>query len=119
MDASITYHYATQNVLGRDLLHVATPEFVHREAFEYGASDGLDRHVPGLAASDQQNDQRRDVNDAHSMIFQNESLRVIFPPANSSRSTPRTSSFFPETVVPVSVHSDTPKSSPTQWRSSP
>ena len=50
----------------------------------------------------------------HSRIFQKESLRVIFPSANSSRSTPRTSIFCPDADVPVSVHSETPKSSPTQ-----
>jgi hypothetical protein len=46
----------------------------------------------------------------HSRIFQKESLRVIFPSANSSKSTPRTSIFFPDTDVPVRVHSETPKS---------
>ena len=46
----------------------------------------------------------------YSVIFQKESLRVILPLENSSRSTPRTSICFPAVDVPVSVHSDTPKS---------
>lgn len=52
-------------------------------------------------------------------IFQNESFRITFPSANSSRSTPRTSTRCPARVVPVSVHSDTPEFSPAQRRSSP
>lgn len=55
----------------------------------------------------------------HSTIFQKESLRVILPSTNSSRSTPRTSRFFPETDVPVSVHSETPRLPQAQCRSSP
>jgi hypothetical protein len=51
---------------------------------------------------------------SHSTNFQKESLRVIFPFANSSRSTPRTSMCCPDTEVPVSVHSETPKSPQTQ-----
>src|SRR3990172_3655330 len=50
----------------------------------------------------------------YSSIFQKESLRVIFPRANSSRSTPRTSIFFPHTEAPVRVHSETPKFPQTQ-----
>ena len=55
----------------------------------------------------------------HSTIFQNESLRMIFPPSNSRRSTPRTRIFFPFDVVPVRVHSETPNSPHAQWASSP
>ena len=55
----------------------------------------------------------------HCTIFQNESLRVILPSSNSRRSTPRTSMRCPEVDVPVSVHSETPKSPHAQWRSSP
>jgi len=57
--------------------------------------------------------------DGHSTIFQKESLRVIFPATNSSRSTPRTSRLFPETDVPVIVHSETPKEPQAQCWSSP
>src|SRR5690606_11147083 len=52
-------------------------------------------------------------------IFQNESLRVTRPPSNSSRSTPRTSTRSPEVVVPVSVHSETPRSPHVQCLASP
>ncbi len=55
----------------------------------------------------------------HSSIFQKESLRMTFPWANSSRSTPRTSMSCPDIVAPVSVHSETPKSPQIQCRSSP
>src|SRR5829696_1393253 len=50
----------------------------------------------------------------HSRIFQKESLRVILPSANSSKSTPRTSIFLPDIDVPMSVHSETPKLPHTQ-----
>jgi len=55
----------------------------------------------------------------YSTIFQKESFRLILPAANSSKSTPRTSIRFPEIIVPVIVHSETPKSPQAQCLSSP
>jgi glycine betaine/choline ABC-type transport system substrate-binding protein len=52
-------------------------------------------------------------------IFQYESLRTILSPRSSNRSQPRTSTFSPATVVPVSSHSEQPRSPLLQWRSSP
>ena len=46
----------------------------------------------------------------HSTRFQYESLTTIRPFRNVHRSQPRTSSRWPSVVVPVSVHSETPRS---------
>ncbi len=49
-----------------------------------------------------------------STIFQKESFTTISSPRNVHRSQPRTSSCCPSTVVPVSVHSEAPRSPETK-----
>jgi hypothetical protein len=55
---------------------------------------------------------------SQSTSFQKESFRLIFPSTNSNRSHPRTSIGSPVRWVPRMVHSDTPRSPQSQWRSS-
>jgi hypothetical protein len=62
--------------------------------------------------------QRRQI--TSSRIFQKLSLRTIFSSSsNVQRSQPRTSTRSPSTVVPVIVHSETPRLPQAKWSSSP
>src|SRR6267142_4246241 len=54
-----------------------------------------------------------------STIFQYESLRTILSPRNTKRSQPRTAMRCPDRVVPVSSHSEAPRSPAMKCRSSP